>query len=237
MGDRNPIFCAVDTTDAVAAAALATRLGGSVGGLKLGLEFFTAHGPEGYRALAASGLPIFLDLKFHDIPNTVAAAVRSIAPLAPAITTVHAGGGPAMMRAAAEAAREMEAKTGVARPKIVGVTVLTSMDADDLEATGVGGPMQDQVLRLAVLAKESGLDGVVCSPREIEAVRAECGSDFLLVVPGIRPAGAAVGDQKRVMTPAEALARGADVLVIGRPITGAQDPAAAAAEIAAGLAA
>lgn len=237
MGNRNPIFCAVDTTDAVAAAALAARLGGSVGGLKLGLEFFTAHGPEGYRAMAASGLPIFLDLKFHDIPNTVAAAMRSIAPLAPAITTVHVGGGPAMMRAAAEAAREMEEKTGVSRPRIVGVTVLTSMDADDLETVGVGGSVQDQVLRLAALAKESGLDGVVCSPREIEAVRAACGPDFLLVVPGIRPAGAAVGDQKRVMTPADALARGADVLVIGRPITAAQDPAAAAAEIAAGLAA
>jgi len=235
MTDRNPIFCAVDTTDPAAAAALASGLAGCVGGLKVGLEFFTALGPEGYRAIAGKGLPIFLDLKFHDIPNTVARAVASISALGPAITTVHAAGGQAMMRAAADAAREAEARTGTPRPKLVGVTVLTSMDGDDLASVGVSGAVGDQVRRLAALARASELDGVVCAPHEIEVVRAECGRDFMLVVPGIRPEGAATGDQKRVMTPAEAVSLGADVIVIGRPITQAPDPAAAARAIAQSL--
>jgi orotidine-5'-phosphate decarboxylase len=235
MTDRNPIFCAVDTTDVTKASALASGLGGSVGGLKIGLEFFTANGPEGYRVLAGQGLPIFLDLKFHDIPNTVARAVKSISALGPAITTIHTSGGPGMMKAAADAARQAEEETGKPRAKVVGVTVLTSMDGDDLASVGVDAPVKDQVRRLAALAKSSGLDGVVCAPHEIETVRAECGEDFMLVVPGIRPAGAAVGDQKRVMTPKEARSLGADVLVIGRPITEAPDPAAAARAISTSL--
>lgn len=228
---QNPIYCALDVPTRDAALALAKRLGLAVGGLKLGLEFFCGQGPEGVRALAATGLPVFLDLKLHDIPNTVASAVRALAPLGVSLVNVHAGGGPAMMRAAAEAAAE----AGEKRPKVLAVTVLTSLDAADLDAVGVPSPPRDQVLRLATLARASGLDGVVCSAKEIAAVRAACGPDFLVVVPGIRPAGSAAGDQKRMATPEQAMADGADILVIGRPITGAQDPQAAARAILASL--
>lgn len=227
------IFCAVDTTDLDTARDLARRIGGVVGGIKLGLEFFVAHGPAGIRAVIgeddgdAKGPPLFLDLKLHDIPNTVAGGIRAALPLKPAFMTIHSAGGPAMMRAAAEAAAE----AGAERPKILAVTVLTSLDAGDLEAVGQRTPVADQVTRLARLAKESGVDGVVCSPAEVALVRAACGPDFILMVPGIRPAWAAANDQKRVMTPAEALAAGADHLVIGRPITGDADPAAAARRI------
>ncbi len=176
---------------------------------------------------AAAGLPVFLDLKFHDIPNTVADAVRAALSLAPVMLTVHASGGAAMMRAAADAAEE----AGANRPLVLGVTVLTSLGAEDLAATGLAGPVPDQVMRLARLAQASGLDGVVCSAREVAALRAECGAAFTLVVPGIRPAGAAAGDQKRTATPAEAVAAGADYLVIGRPVTGADDAAQAARAI------
>lgn len=232
------IFCAIDTPEVARAEALARALAGTGCGFKLGLEFFSAQGPDGVRKVvaAAGGAPLFLDLKFHDIPNTVARAVTSISALGPAITTIHTAGGSGMMQAAADAAREAEAKTGTPRPKVVGVTVLTSMDGDDLASVGVNSPVRDQVRRLAALAQASGLDGVVCAPHEIEIVRAECGTDFMLVVPGIRPAGAATGDQKRVMTPREAVSLGADVIVIGRPITEAPDPAAAARTIAASLA-
>jgi orotidine-5'-phosphate decarboxylase len=178
-------------------------------------------------------MPLFLDLKLHDIPNTVAGAVRAVVPLRPTLLTVHAGGGGAMLRAAADAAGEAAAKAGTARPRIVAVTVLTSLAEADMSAIGQHGPIADQARRLAALARSSGLDGVVCSPHEIEALRAECGTGFLLVVPGIRPSWAAAGDQKRVMTPAEAARRGADYLVIGRPITAATDPAVAASRIAA----
>ncbi len=222
------IFCALDTTDLGRAVALAGQLAGRVGGIKLGLEFFGANGPEGVARVAETGLPIFLDLKFHDIPNTVAGAVRAVLPLKPAMLTVHASGGGAMLRAAMDAAAE----AGEARPKILAVTVLTSLDDDDLEAVGQSRPATDQVLRLAELAQKSGVDGIVCSPHEVATMRAECGPDFCLVVPGIRPAGAALGDQKRVMSPAEAVAAGADYLVIGRPITQADDPADAARRIA-----
>ncbi|MEX2248610.1 MAG: orotidine-5'-phosphate decarboxylase [Parvibaculum sp.] len=229
----NPIFCALDTTDVSRAVALARGLTGSVGGAKIGMEFFNAHGPAGYRAVAEAGLPIFLDLKLHDIPNTVAGGIRAVLPLAPAIVNVHAAGGSAMMRAAAEAARE----AGDRRPLIIGVTLLTSLDETDLAAMGIGGTASDQVRRLAGLAAGAGLDGVVCSAHEIETLRRDLGPAFKLIVPGIRPAGSAIGDQKRVMTPTEALALGADVLVIGRPITGAGDPRAAAEEIVRSLAA
>jgi orotidine-5'-phosphate decarboxylase len=235
MGDTaNPaqrIFCSIDTTDRDGAAALAARVAGVVGGIKFGLEFFGAHGPAGVGAARPAGLPLFLDLKFHDIPNTVAGAVRAVLPLKPAILTVHASGGRAML----EAARDAAAQGGANRPKIIAVTVLTSLDDDDLDAVGQRGPTLDQVKRLAAVAQRAGVDGVVCSPREVAALRAQCGPGFTLVVPGIRPAWAAVGDQKRVMTPAEAVAAGADHLVIGRPITGAADPAEAARRIAAEL--
>ena len=217
-------------TDATDAASLARRLRGHVAGVKLGLEFFVANGPGGVRAVADAGMPVFLDLKLHDIPNTVAGAMASAVALAPAIVTIHAGGGGAMMRAAAEAARKAKSP-----PLVVAVTVLTSLDDGDLDSVGQRPPTLEQAVRLALLAKESGLGGVVCSPHEVAAVRKSCGVGFKLVVPGIRPASAALGDQKRVMTPAEAVAAGADHLVIGRPITQARDPVAAARAIVAEL--
>lgn len=223
----NPVYCALDTTDVAKALAWAKAVKPFVGGLKIGLEFFNANGPQGVRAIVEVGLPVFADLKLHDIPNTVAGGVRAILPLGVSLVNVHAAGGAAMLRAAADAA----AAAGPNRPKVIGVTVLTSLDASDLFATGVNAAPSDQVLRLAKLAKSSGLDGVVCAAHEIQSLRSELGPNFLLVVPGIRPAGNAVGDQKRVTTPKEGRALGADVLVIGRPITGAPDPAAAARAI------
>jgi orotidine-5'-phosphate decarboxylase len=232
--DINPqerIFVALDTQDLGRAAALARELAGLIGGVKIGKEFFTAHGPDGVRAVAG-GVPLFLDLKFHDIPNTVAGALRSAIHLRPAFVNVHAAGGRAMLEAAVQAVAEGAEDAGVPRPRLLGVTVLTSLGENDLGEVGQAGPLPDQVLRLARLAQSCGLDGVVCSPREIAALKAACGPDFVLMVPGIRPNWAASGDQKRVMTPAEALAAGADYLVIGRPVTGAQDAAAAARRIA-----
>lgn len=228
---RNPILVAIDTPELDRARALSRSLAGAVGGIKLGLEFFNAHGPAGIAQVAGNRGDLFLDLKYHDIPNTVAGAVRAAVKLQPMILNVHAGGGPAMMRGALEAAEEESDRLGITRPKVIAVTVLTSMDDGDLDAVGQKGPSTDQVVRLARLTQDCGLAGVVCSPREIAAIRAACGPDFTLVVPGIRPAGAAVGDQKRVMTPRQAIDAGADWLVIGRPITGAPDPIAAAREI------
>jgi orotidine-5'-phosphate decarboxylase len=235
---KSGVLAAIDTADLDAAAAQAGRLGPSVAGIKLGLEFYMAHGAPGYRRIAgivaANGpAPIFLDLKFHDIPNTVAGAVRSVAPLEPLILNVHAAGGRTMMRAARDAATESADKLNLRRPMVIGVTVLTSLDDVDLRRVGQAVPARDQVLRLAELARESDLDGVVCSPQEIASLRERLGNDFLLVTPGIRPDWAAAGDQKRVMTPAEAARAGADYLVIGRPITADQDPAGAAGRIAA----
>jgi orotidine-5'-phosphate decarboxylase len=231
MTTVNPVYCAVDTIAPETAQALGRGLVGLVGGIKLGLEFFVANGPAGVRAVSAGGLPLFLDLKLHDIPNTVAGAIKAMMPLAPAMTTVHAGGGAEMVRAAVDAAGDAAAGCGVARPCILAVTVLTSLNQDALAAVGVAGSVLDQAKRLAALAQQSGADGVVCSAHEVEALRLQCGPHFRLVVPGIRPAGAAVHDQKRVLNPGEALARGADVLVIGRPITAAVDPVAAARQI------
>jgi orotidine-5'-phosphate decarboxylase len=222
----NPIFCAIDTPDLDKAHNLALSLKGHVGGLKLGLEFYLAHGSAGYRRLAEVGLPIFLDLKLHDIPNTVAGAVKSLLPLQPKFMTLHTGGGSAMMKAAVDAAAKSET-----RPKLLGVTVLTSMDGGDLAAVGQDSNPATQVQRLAKLAKASGLDGVVCSPEEVASLRAALGPDLILMVPGIRPLWAAANDQKRVMTPREAVQAGATYLVIGRPITGAANPAEAAARI------
>ncbi len=235
MPTSNPVFVALDTTDAGTAADLAQRLIGTVGGFKLGLEYFIANGPAGMEAVSRLGMPLFVDLKLHDIPNTVAAAMRGVVRLKAAITTIHASGGGAMIRAAADAARDEAARLGVAPPAVVAVTILTSLDQAGAEAVGFGGPVLEQVKRLAALAQESGADGIVCSPLEVDAVRRQCGPAFKLVIPGIRPAWSEAGDQKRVLTPAEARAKGADVLVIGRPITAAADPAEAAGRIKAEL--
>lgn len=226
------LFCALDTADRDRAVSLAMQLADTGCGLKLGLEYFIAHGPQGIADVRerARGAPLFLDLKLHDIPNTVAGAVRAAVHCQAGFLTVHASGGPEMMRAALQAAKEEEDKTGYDAPKILGVTVLTSLDNPALVSVGQGAVAGTQVVRLAKLAKEAGLHGLVCSPQEIGAVR-EAAPGMALVVPGIRPAGAEAGDQKRVMTPAEAAAAGADWLVVGRPITGAKDPAAAAREI------
>jgi orotidine-5'-phosphate decarboxylase len=221
-----PIFVAIDTRDVHRAAAIARDVRGVAGGMKLGLEFFLANGHDGVLRVAERGMPIFLDLKLHDIPNTVAKAVESIAPLSPAILTVHAAGGREMMAAAKAAA-----PTGT---KVVGVTVLTSLDAGDLAKTGIAGTPADQVKRLTELAVEAGIDGIVCSGEEVAAAR-DMWPEGFFVVPGVRPPGADVADQKRVVTPFDALNDGASVLVIGRPITGAADPAQAIREIAESL--
>lgn len=229
---KDRILVALDTVELGVAQDLVRVLAGKVGGFKIGKEFFTALGPEGVRTVLGNA-PAFLDLKFHDIPNTVAGAIRAATKLGVRLVNVHASGGTAMMAAAAAAAREAAAAAGTARPKVLGVTVLTSMDEADLEAVGQQGPAAAQVERLARLSQKAGLDGVVCSPREISLLRQACGADFLLVVPGIRPDWAAKGDQKRVTTPAEACTLGADYLVIGRPITAAQDPLEAVRRIVA----
>jgi orotidine-5'-phosphate decarboxylase len=231
-GSTPRLFCALDVPSRAQALALARPLIDVVDGFKLGLEFFVAEGPGGVEAVKALGKPIFLDLKLHDIPNTVAGAIRALGPLGAAMLTVHLSGGTAMLRAAVAAVRDL-----APRPKLLGVSVLTSLDQADLLALGVQGTPQDQVLRLAGLAHDCGLDGVVCAPPEIAPLRQRFGRDLALVVPGIRPAGSAGDDQKRTMGPAAAIAAGANRLVIGRPITGAPDPAAAARAIAAEIAA
>ena len=230
-------FVALDTTDADHAVALAESLKDHVGGMKVGKEFFTANGPAGVERISACGMPVFLDLKFHDIPNTVASAVRAAAPLKPFIVNVHASGGVEMMRAALDAAREGAAELGCTAPLVIAVTVLTSLNDEDLNDIGVSDGTLDQVLRLASLTQECGLDGVVCSAREAQALRAQVDPEFKLVVPGIRPKWASSDDQKRIVTPAGAVDFGADYLVIGRPITGADDPIDAADRIAAEIAA
>ena len=224
------LIAALDTTDPQRARQWARQVAPHCGALKLGLELFAAEGPAAMRAMTERA-PVFLDLKLHDIPNTVAGAVRSLLPLRPAMLTLHAAGGPAMVTAAREAAEA----AGAARPILLVVTVLTSMDAGTLAETGIsGGPVQ-QVLRLARIALAAGADGLVCSPQEVSRIRDAFGGAPLLVVPGVRPVGSALGDQARTATPAEAVAAGADWIVVGRPITGAADPAAAAAAIAASL--
>jgi orotidine-5'-phosphate decarboxylase len=227
------LYCALDTVDLARARHLARALAGIVDGVKLGLEFFTANGPAGVRAIQQDGLPVFLDLKFHDIPNTVAGGMQAAAALGVAIITVHASGGAAMLRAALDAARTGAAIAGAAPPKVVGITVLTSLAEDDLAAVGQPGPLAAQVERLADLSRHSLLDGVVCSAREAALLRRRLGPDALLVVPGLRPSWADAQDQKRVVTPGDAVRLGADVLVVGRPITTARDPADAAKRIVA----
>jgi orotidine-5'-phosphate decarboxylase len=223
---RSPVYVAIDTPELERAKAIAGRVRNHVGGLKLGLEFFCANGRHGVREMAELGLPVFLDLKLHDIPNTVGKAVQSLRALEPAILTVHAAGGRAMMEDAKAAA-----PTGT---KVVAVTVLTSLDGSDLEAIGLQGDPHAQVVRLTELAREAGLDGVVCSGNEVAAAKKLWPEGFF-VVPGVRPADGPAGDQKRVMTPRAALDAGASILVIGRPITQAADPDQAARAIEATL--
>ncbi len=220
------IYVALDTPELEKAKALAQKVRHHVGGIKLGLEFFMANGRHGVHEMAEIGVPIFLDLKFHDIPNTVAKAIQALRPLNPAILTVHAAGGRAMLEDAKAAAPE--------GTKVVAVTMLTSLDGNDMTAIGLKPDPHEQVMRLAELARSAGVDGIVCSGEEVKAAHASW-KDGFFVVPGVRPADAHVGDQKRVVTPRSAVDAGASILVIGRPITQAEDPDAAARAIAATL--
>jgi orotidine-5'-phosphate decarboxylase len=226
----SPIIVALDLPDEASARNLVDRLDASMCRLKVGKEMFTRLGPDFVRSLAGRGFDVFLDLKFHDIPNTVARACVAAAELGVWMMNVHASGGRRMMEAAREALAAFDR-----RPRLIGVTVLTSLAAEELGEIGFAGTPEENVRRLARLASASGLDGVVCSPHEAAILRADLGDDFLLVTPGVRPAGSAIGDQRRVMTPADAMAAGSSFLVIGRPITAAPDPLAALHEIAASL--
>jgi orotidine-5'-phosphate decarboxylase len=221
MEPRERLIVALDVEDAAAASALVGRLRGHVGSFKVGKQLFTAAGPGPVREIVELGERVFLDLKFHDIPNTVAGAIASASRLGVSLVDVHGLGGRAMIEAAVAARGE----TG---PRLLAITILTSHDEETLRQIGLAGPVPEAVLRLALLARAAGADGVVASPHEVGLVRGACGGDFLIVTPGIRPAGAAHGDQARAATPAAALAAGADYLVVGRPITAADDPAAAA---------
>ena len=231
---HNPIICAIDTADKSQAKSLIARLAPHVGHVKLGLEFFTRFGAEGVRETAGDA-PLFLDLKFHDIPNTVAGAVRSATHTGCDLLTIHASGGSAMCRAAQDAAQEEAAKLGTPTPTLLAVTILTSLDNAAIAEIGYQGDTQSQVLRLAELALNAGVPGLVCSPHEIAPIRKRFGNAPILVTPGIRPDGSNKDDQKRTMTPREALDLGATHLVIGRPITGAPDPTHAAQDILASL--
>jgi len=225
MDPHKRIFCALDTADLTEAREMAMALKGTVGGFKLGKEFFTANGPQGIAAIEKIGLPIFLDLKFHDIPNTVAGAVKSAALTNCLMTTIHASGGSEMIAAAIKG-------TSFGKPKVLAVTVLTSLNSNNLAEIGVSNSVNEQVLMLSKLALKHGADGIVASPNEIRMLRQELGRDFIIMVPGIRPDWAKQNDQKRTMSPADAIKAGADYLVIGRPITTASNPPEAAERIA-----
>ena len=225
LDPKDRLAVALDYPDAYQAMKLVDSLGQTCQWFKVGMELYYAAGNDIIRQLRDRGFDVFLDLKLHDIPNTVAGAVRSATKAGASLLTIHASGGPAMMTAAAEAAK------APGSPRLLAVTVLTSMDAAQLAATGITASPADQVLKLAKLARQSGIDGFVCSAEEVAAVRAATGPQTLLVIPGIRLAGAAIDDQKRIATPSQAIAQGASMLVIGRPITQAKDPAAAAEDI------
>ena len=237
MPTKDKIIVALDVSGADAALRIAHGLHGHVGMFKIGKELFTAEGPAVVRSLAAAGEQVFLDLKFHDIPNTVRGAAHQAGLLGVNLLTVHAAGGGKMIAAAVEGVRAASGRRGDSRPaRVLAVTVLTSLGAEDLAEVGFQGAPDEVVVRLARLAQAAGADGVVASPREIAAIRTACGPGFLIVTPGIRPAGGAADDQARTATPASAIRAGADYLVIGRPITGAPDPASASDAIAAEMA-
>jgi len=229
----NPVLVALDFATAAEAIAAADELRGVVGGFKIGLQLFTSAGPDIVRTLVARGDRIFLDLKFHDIPNTVAGAVAAATDLGVWMLNVHAAGGPAMLEAARHAAERRASEITITRPLVIAVTVLTSLDAAALSSIGVAASPLDHVVRLATLSHQAGLDGVVASPQETSAIRQACGDRFAIVTPGIRGGAAATGpdDQKRTMTPAAAMAAGSSYLVIGRPITAAPNPRSAAEKI------
>jgi orotidine-5'-phosphate decarboxylase len=232
------LLIALDVETAATGLALAEALRGVAGGFKIGSRLFTSEGPAIVRRLVERGDRVFLDLKFHDIPNTVATAIAAATSLGVWMVNVHASGGTRMMEAARDAAAETAARMGRQRPLVIGVTVLTSMSAAALAETSVSVPMMDQVVRLARLAQDAGLDGVVASPQETAVIRRACGADFAIVTPGIRGGGAGIAgrdDQERTMSPAEAIAAGASYIVVGRPIIAANDPRAAAEGIAIGI--
>ena len=222
----NPIILAIDTKSDLEAYEISQEVSGYVGAIKLGLEYFDTYGPEGIRKIQEIGIPIFLDLKLHDIPMTVKKTIETLSDINPAIINVHAFGGQQMMKYALEGLGEASKNTS-----LVAVTVLTSLNDDDMAILGINYPVKDLVKNLAKLTKDSGLAGVVCSAEEIVLVRKVCGKDFIIIVPGIRPEGSQKDDQKRVMTPKQAISLGADYLVIGRPITKSKDPLSKVKEI------
>lgn len=223
MDIKNKIIVAVDTIERNKALKLTKSISG-VGAIKLGLEYFCFNGPEGVKLISETGAKIFLDLKFHDIPNTVAGAIKAILHLQPYMMTVHLSGGYDMLIRANEIVTEYCLKNSIKKPIILGVSVLTSLDDKDFISLGIKGKVQEQVIRLAKLAKSVGLDGLVSSAKELKIIRKEIGKDLLLVTPGIRPLGGQINDQKRIVTPIQAINDGANFLVIGRPITAAVDP-------------
>ena len=223
MDSKKKIIVALDTIDISQALAL-TRLIPDVGAFKLGLEYFCANGPEGINKISETGIKIFLDLKFHDIPNTVAGAIKASLNMEPYMMTVHLSGGYNMLHRTMEEVKEYCAKNSLKIPLILGVSVLTSIDDNDFTSLGLIGKVEDQVIRLAKLAKDADLDGMVCSAKELKIVKKKMGQNLILVTPGIRPAGGIMNDQKRITTPSQAVSDGADFLVIGRPITEAIDP-------------
>ncbi len=229
---KNPLIIALDVDTLEEAESLVNRLQAHAGAFKVGLQLYNSVGPAVLQKLRRKNIPVFVDLKLHDIPNTVAAAARVLTGYGASILNVHAAGGCAMMRAAAEAVRQEAAKSGKERPLVTAVTILTSIDQDVFNnEVGIPGSLQDRVTAWALLAKEAGLDGVVASPKEIAAIRSACGPGFVIITPGVRPAGSAVNDQKRTMTPGEAIRLGATYLVVGRPVTAAPDPVKAVQDI------
>ena len=223
MNSKKKIIVDIDTIDTNEALKI-TKLIPDVGAFKLGLEYFCANGPKGISKISETGVKIFLDLKFHDIPNTVAGAIRASLNLEPYMMTVHLSGGYNMLHRTMEEVKEYCSKKSLKRPLILGVSVLTSIDNSDFSALGIKGKVEDQVVRLAKLAEYAGLDGLVCSAKELKIVKREVGKNLILVTPGIRPAGGEINDQKRILTPAQAIKDGANFLVIGRPITSVDDP-------------
>jgi orotidine-5'-phosphate decarboxylase len=233
---KQRLIVALDLADPAKATTLATLLAPEVGMFKVGKQLFVNAGPNIVRTIHDLGGEVFLDLKFHDIPNTVAAAAVEATRLGVKLFNVHISGGREMMRQTAAAVEEVCGKEGLRRPAVLGVTVLTSLDGSDLEALGIQGGVPAQVVRLAGVAQEAGLAGVVCSAQEVPEIRRACGESFMMVTPGIRPAGQQAGDQKRVMTPGDAVRAGIDYIVVGRPITAAADPVAAARSVVAEMA-